>query len=164
MSLACWIIKDWGGIKTGLQAIPEWMETFGDFNEMNITAFIAKSGTKRISSWSKLLAFANHENHAIYDARTSVALNCALRNLGDSRQFYMPDGQNKTIKDARRRLLNDVSEPRRLVGYTDYIELLNTAIACKLSNSILAAEMVLFANAPCVAREFVADGSEQRTP
>ena len=164
VSLARWIIRDWGGIKRGVQAIPEWMEAFGDFNEMRITAFIANSGTTRISSWSKLLAFANHENHAIYDARTSVALNCALRNLGDSRQFYMPLGQNETINDARRRVLNDVPEPRRPVGYKDYIELLNTAVACKLSNSILAAEMVLFANAPCVARQFVADGSEQRTP
>jgi len=157
--LANWIIREWGGIKRGLQAIPEWMEAFGDFNEVNIRAFIANSGTKRISSWSKLLAFANPENDAIYDARTSVALNCALRTLGDSRQFYMPLGQNQTINDARR-VLNDVPEPRRPVGYTDYIELLNTAVACKLSNSILAAEMVLFANAPCVARQFVADASE----
>ena len=162
--LARWIIKDWGGINRGLEAIPEWMKTFGDFNEMKISAFIAYIGTKRISSWSKLLAFANHEKHAIYDARTSAALNCALRNLGDSRQFDMPDSQNKTIKGARRLLLNDVPEPRRSVKYADYIDLLNTVVACKLSNSILDAEMVLFANAPCVARQFVSDGSEQRTP
>jgi hypothetical protein len=155
--LACWIIKDWGHINRGLQEVPEWMQAFGDFNEMNVTAFIATIGTKRISSWSKLLAFANHENHAIYDARTSVALNCALRNLGDSRQFDMPDSQNKTIKGARRRLLDDVPEPMRPVEYTDYIELLKTVVACNLSNSILSAEMVLFANAPHAAQQFVTE-------
>jgi hypothetical protein len=159
VSLAQWIIRDWGGIKRGLQAIPEWMGAFGDFNETNITTFIAITRTTRISSWSKLLAFADHENHAIYDARTSVAINCALRDLRDSRQFYMPLGQNKAINDARRVLI-DVPEPRRPVGYTDYMELLSTVVASKLSNSVLAAEMVLFANAPCVARQFVADASE----
>ncbi len=153
--LANWIIRDWGGIKRGLQAIPEWMEAFGDFNDVNIRAFIANNGTKRISSWSKLLAFANPENAAIYDARTSVALNFALRKLEDGRQFYIPLGQNKTINDARRRVLNDVPEPSRPVGYPDYIELLNAVVACKLSNSILTAEMVLFANAPRIAERFM---------
>ena len=135
--------------------IPEWMEAFGDFNERNITAFIAISRATRISSWSKLLAFADHENHAIYDARTSVALNCALRKLGDGRQFYMPLGQNKTINDARRRVLNDAPEPSRPVGYPDYIELLNAVVACELSNAIITAEMVLFANAPRIAERFM---------
>jgi len=157
-SLARWIIVEWGRIGGGRPAtIPEWMSDLGNFNDRSVERFVAAKGTYRISSWSKLLAFANHKRHAIYDARTSVALNCALRNLGDRRQFYMPSGRNKAIGLAQRIL--SAENVNLLLGYTDYIKLLRTIVKCKLSTSILAAEMVLFANAPCMAQEFVADRS-----
>lgn len=158
VSLARWIIGDWGGIRKGIQTVPAWMKTLGVFNQKKISAFVASIGTKRISSWSKLLAFADHKRHAIYDARTSVALNCALRELGESRQFYMPSGRNKAIGPAQRIL--SAENVNLLLGYTDYIKLLRTIVKCKLSTSILAAEMVLFANAPCLAQQFVAGRSD----
>ncbi len=156
LQLACWIIRDWGGIrKLGEATVRRWLAALGDFSERSIGDFVAANNADRISSWSKLLAFSDHEKHAIYDARTSVALNCALRNLGDHRQFYMPFGQNTVINDARR-LLKSFPGPTRALGSPDYIELLQRVVACKLSNSILAAEMELFANAPCLARRFIA--------
>jgi hypothetical protein len=94
--LAKWIIREWGGIKGGPDDAPgEWMEALGGFEDETISNFIVKNGTKRISSWSKLLAFADSAKHAIYDALTSVALNCALRRLRDNRRFYMPAGQKQ---------------------------------------------------------------------
>ncbi len=164
-SLARWIIVDWGHILEKRSAtIREWMTDLGDFNDHNVEKFIAQNDThrisSRISSWSKLLAFADHKRQAIYDARTSVALNCALRSLGDDRQFYMPSGRNGIVKAAQRRLLTEVPRPRA-VGYREYIELLQSVVEYKSSSSIssvLGAEMALFANAPCVARQFVADG------
>jgi hypothetical protein len=133
------------------------MAALGDFDDKNVKMFI-DNGVKRISAWSKLLAFADQENHAIYDARTSVALNCALRQLGDSRRFYMPDGQNDLIKEARlrlRRLGTESGELTQPVGYLNYIELLRAVVACRLAASVLAAEMVIYANAPNTAHQFL---------
>jgi hypothetical protein len=90
--LAEWIIKYWGGVNRGLNDDP-WMEVLGAFENDAIDRFIDHHGAERISSWSKLLAFANPERYAIFDALTSVALNCALRRLGDQRRFHMPPGQ-----------------------------------------------------------------------
>jgi hypothetical protein len=156
VALARWIIIDWGHISGGLATtIPEWMRELDDFNDERTADFIADKGAYRISSWSKLLAFADHKWHAIYDARTSVALNCALRNLGDNRQFQMPLGRNRVINAAQRHLLKDATKTRQFVGYAAYIELLRSIVKYKMSDSILAAEMVIFANAPRVAQEFM---------
>lgn len=115
---ALWIVKSWGGIKRGEDALAGWSAALGDYNEDRLTAFIEAQGHNRISSWSKLLAFAKPLDHAIYDARTAVALNCALALLGDPRRFHMPASQNKQIRDAREILANTNSAPR---GYTDYL-------------------------------------------
>jgi hypothetical protein len=157
--LAKWIIKDWGGIKGGPDTAPgEWMEGLGAFEDEEISNFIVKNGTKRISSWSKLLAFADSEKHAIYDALTSVALNCALRRLRDNRRFSMPAGQNNLITEARLRLLRldrEQKVAKDSIGYHDYIELLAAFTMSGLAPSLLRAEMAVYANATHITHEFL---------
>ncbi|MBF6568413.1 MAG: hypothetical protein IVW54_06005 [Candidatus Binataceae bacterium] len=159
LSLAEWIIRDWGGITGGVDDAPrKWMEALGAFEDETISNFIVNNGTNRISSWSKLLAFADSENHAIYDALTSVALNCALRGSGDKRRFYMPAGKNNLITEARlrlRRLDREQNGETDPIGYREYIELLTAFKMSKLAPSLLRAEMTVYANATQIAHEFL---------
>jgi hypothetical protein len=162
-ALGCWIIKDWGGIRRRAdETIGRWMIALDRFNNESVRRFVVSQNINGISSWSKLLAFAKPESQAIYDTRTSVALNCALRTLRDRRQFRMPLGRNRIINVAQLLLLNEPTDPNSLLGYADYIELLNAIVACKLSNSLTEAEMVLFANAPLVACHFASEKGHQR--
>lgn len=149
-----WIVREWGGIKNGNGAIYDWVDQLGTFEAENIDKFTKEMGVRRVSSWSKILAFSDPVNHAIYDARTAVALNCGLHHLGIDWRFSMPISQNKTMIEARPLLLPKVRGDER--GYTAYIELLK-AIAknCNLANDILKVEMTLFANAPLIAKNFV---------
>jgi hypothetical protein len=159
LRLAKWIIKDWGGIKTGAdETVVEWMSMLGTFDDEKINGFIDALGTTRISSWSKLLAFANSNEHAIYDALTSVALNCALRRQGDTRRFHMPAGQNDLITEARLRLVRLDREQKlaiQEIGYRDYMELLSAFKTCGLAPSVIRAEMTVYANATVVVRDFL---------
>jgi hypothetical protein len=158
-AVALWIVREWGGIKAGpQQTITDWSGVLGHYADGAVNGFIEHQGNHRVSSWSKLLAFADCGNYAIYDARTAVALNCALALVRDRRRFHMPESQNKRVRDARRVLLQDVNtEPR---GYGDYLSLLRCFVAGGGPANLLGAEMTLFANAPKVAEIFIA----QRLP
>ena len=149
-----WIVREWGGIKNGNGAISDWVKQLGTFEAENIDKFINEMGVRRVSSWSKILAFSDPVNHAIYDARTAVALNCGLHHLGIDWRFSMPISQNKTMIEARPMLLPQQRLNER--GYTAYIDLLKSmARVCNLGNDILKVEMTLFANAPLIAKAFV---------
>ena len=153
-SIGNWIVRDWGGIKNGNGAITGWVEQLGKFEAQKIDEFINEMGVRRVSSWSKILAFSDPVNHAIYDARTAVALNCGLHHLGIDWRFSMPISQNKTMIAARPLLLPQQRLNER--GYTAYIDLLKAiARVCNLGNDILKVEMTLFANAPLIAKNFV---------
>jgi hypothetical protein len=150
-AVARWIVRDWGGIRRGPEeTINHWSDTFGTYGDVAVSGFIEHQGTYRISSWSKLLAFADHANHAIYDARTAVALNCALAQLNDLRRFHMPASRHAQVGAARGRLLQDPNTEAR--GYRDYLALLRCFVVCgEGPPNLLEAEMTLFANAPRVA-------------
>lgn len=154
VKIGTWIVRDWGGIKNGNGDISDWVEQLGSFEAKNVDKFTEKMGVRRVSSWSKILAFSDPINHAIYDARTAVALNCGLHHLGMDMRFSMPLSQNKTMIAARPMLL-----PQRRtndLGYYEYIDILKSiAKTCSLENSILKVEMTLFANAPSIAKSFV---------
>jgi hypothetical protein len=151
--LAVWIVSDWGGIRRGVENVRALSDALGNYDAKSIAAFLQRQGTTRISSWSKLLAFADPSNHAIYDARTSVTLNCALAQIGHARRFYMPTGRNKQIEPAYKLLKLPVPGP--LLEYTDYLNLLRAIAARGGAGDILAAEMALFSNAPAVAVKFI---------
>ena len=158
--IARWIVSDWGGIRAGNGSVAGWTERLGKFDHASIESFVNEMGVNRVSSWSKILAFADPINHAIYDARTAVALNCALHHLEIDWRFSMPVSRNNSMIEARPML-----QPKERVnelGYTAYIDLLKSiSKACELGDDILNVEMTLFANAPSIARNFV-NGASQR--
>lgn len=150
--LSVWIVKEWGGIKRGTEAIPEWCAELSDFNHAAISDFVGKKGTSRISSWSKIIAFASPSTDAIYDARTAVAINCALYTMGLREGFVMPLGRNKYVNPASIFIKKNGFNEK--YGYYEYISLLNAMSSLDTSNDILDVEMSLFANAPSVANHF----------
>jgi len=155
--LAHWIVVEWGGIRSGSNTIRDWSRELGDHTPTELDVFSTKMGKYRISSWSKLLAFTDPKTHAIYDARTAVALNCILSELGEKTGFYMPVGRNSKVEPMRRKLRNNGFQEKR--GYKEYIALLK-AMAAVAKTDILEIEMALFANAPAITDGF----SNSRTP
>lgn len=158
-ALATWIVKEWGGIKVGFEAIPDWTAELDNYSDEAVQAFVAKRQNSRVSSWSKILAFADAENHAIYDARTSVALNVVLSNLESRYRFYMPSTQNSDLPATMKIVKKDMDriwKRRKNVyrGYDDYIRLLKAIVAYTDARDILEVEMTLFANGPSLATEY----------
>lgn len=151
--LSVWIVKEWGGIKRGTDTIPDWCDELSDFSHASIEAFATRMGSVRISSWSKLIAFASPSTDAIYDARTAVAINCALYTLGIKDGFFMPSGRNKDVNPAS--IFMKRSGFNEKYGYRDYISLLNSIANLDGSDDILQVEMSLFANSPSVANAFL---------
>jgi hypothetical protein len=155
VAVALWIVRYWGGIRRGSeQTIIDWSGALGHYGDVAVNSFIGRQKNYRVSSWSKLLAFADHANHAIYDARTTVALNCALAQVQDPRRFHMPASRNNLVRKARCILLQDANTKPR--GYRCYLNLLRCFVAGGGPANLLCAEMTLFANALNVAETFVA--------
>jgi hypothetical protein len=165
--LARWIVSNWGGIwRLKEEHLRRWMQEWNNFQCENVRAFIDTQGVvpnignSRISSWSKLLAFSDCEKYAIYDSRTAVALSCGLHAVGDSRMFFIPSSQNKITNEARS-ILNLKSGNKSWLGYHEYLSLLQGFKKEGLAANILSAEMVLFSNAPDIARKFLRDNRAQ---
>lgn len=152
-ALSVWIVKEWGGIKRGTDAIPDWCNELSDFTDDSMAKFVTRMGTFRISSWSKILAFAAPSTDAIYDARTAVSLNCALHTMGINEGFFMPLGRNKDVNPASVYLKKN--KFKEILGYHDYISLLKEMASIDEYEDILDVEMSLFANAPSVANSFL---------
>jgi hypothetical protein len=150
-SLARWIITDWGGIKRGANKIPGWSEKLGDYSPERVDAFVDEMGDYRVSSWSKMLSFARLNTNAVYDARTAVAINCILLNMGCRVGFHMPLSQSTIIKPVRTLLAGTIEQR---FGYRDYIRLLDTIVETTEASDILQVEMALFSNAPTIAATF----------
>jgi hypothetical protein len=150
--LAVWIVKQWGGIKRGTDVVPHWCNELSDFSHASIDSFVKKMGNTRISSWSKVVAFASPSTDAIYDARTAVSINCALYSLGIKDGFFMPVGRNKDIVPASIFIMRSGFNSR--YGYPEYISLLSAMSEIDGNNDILDLEMILFASAPSVASSF----------
>lgn len=151
--LAMWIVRHWGGIKRLKdEKLNSWLDRLGDFSEAKVFAFADQMRGENISSWSKLLAFYDCERHAIYDARTSVALNCILVDLRLRPLFFMPIGQNRSISDARLKLRQ--RQPHDQLYYSAYRDLLRRIVELGLARSIMEAEMAIFANSTIIAGRF----------
>lgn len=149
--IADWIIKSWGGIPGGAKdACLQWSMALIGFDDARVSAFTAAQGTDRISSWSKVLAFARPDRDAIYDARTAVALNIMLSALGEDQRFHMPVGRNGDVARAAAMLQSASSS----LGYEDYIALLGS-IAAATGRTLLEVETTIFAVAPPLSKRFV---------
>jgi hypothetical protein len=157
-----WIISDWGGIKRGREVIPQWADSLGGFSRSEIEGFTASMGTGRISSWSKILAFVDHERHAIYDSRTSIAINIAMMQNNISPKFYMSPAQ-KSTKHPDIGLAKSMIESRfhtLQFGYIEYLDFLNSVVDLGLAPSMVMAERAIFAGARETAKEMLAKASE----
>lgn len=159
LRVCTWVVKNWGGIQKGHDAIEDWLRDLKRFDEASVRSFVKQHETKRISSWSKLLSFADATQYPVYDARTAVALNALIWPFGNIGSFSMPGTQNTKIpaaialvKDGLRARIG----PKRIrwAGYVEYIGLL-TAVAEVGQTDILDIEMRLFANAVRLAEAFV---------
>lgn len=166
--LAFWIVRDWGGIHAVTDAtLDDYLRRLRAFDDDSIWGVSDEFGIKGISSWSKLVAFARPDHFAIYDTRTSVALNCALLTLNDRRRFAMPRGRNVGINNAQDLLAAQARGVERL-GYREYLCLLRAFVTLDAVHNpprtLLEAEMVVFANAPRAARLFLQTGPEAYAP
>lgn len=160
--LARWIIVDWGKIKKGKDKIAGWMDNMPHFDDEYVYPFISKMRNQRVSSWSKLLSFANYKKYPIYDARATVALNIALNKTSVISRFEMPNTQNKKIPKAIDKIVSArKSLPKNKqwawLEYEDYFSLLHSIVKHADVQDVLEAEMTLFARAPQLAKEFCED-------
>ncbi len=151
--VASWIVTDWGGIRSGKEAIPGWIKALSTYDWLSVRRFVATMGTSRISSWSKILAFADHTKYAIFDSRTSLALNASMVRNGIPPRFFMPLAQGNK-RDAARNLIK--SKGSLLVGgFEEYHHLLGRFVEIGKAQSILEAERTIFASAYATADEML---------
>lgn len=153
INLARWVVGQWGGIHRGLESVDQWVRRLDDFSNEKVCEFVKAEKLKRISSWSKVLAFARPDLCAIYDARTAVILNCALRSCQKRERLYMPRGRNNSIEPMRKFLRAEINHCT--LGYWDYMRILLCLRDHAGADNLLDVEMVLFANAPVVARKYL---------
>jgi hypothetical protein len=158
----------------GREKVREWAESgcFDPSDHEDISQaekmmqFANQTGSKRISSWSKIFAYAEPDQHAIYDSRVAVALNIALYRIGEGARFYMPDpkvyrpknGPPRPNAVARARGVLKASGHTDQLGYGDYL-VWAKAVRDQLSarensrTDLLAIESRLFSAAPQMAEE-----------
>ena len=150
---ARWIVGEWGGITAGLDSVAGWVGALRPFEATKISNFVYVNQTNRISSWSKILAFLNHNRYAIFDSRTSLALNSAMILSGIRPQFFMP-----VRKSEKSSMAFDVIKSKSvylLGGFDEYVFLLHRFVELHLVDSILDAERRIFAGADATAQHML---------
>jgi len=114
VSLAGWVIKDWGGIKSKNK--PDEEDAAAPKNGKLLATLLDKAdeyhrkcefAVTDVASWSKYLAFRFPATRAIFDARTAYALNWLLwQSTKSSRKEYFPSppGRNTLLNALDYRL------------------------------------------------------------
>lgn len=154
------IIMGWGGIQSGDRAIYQvWSDKVANFAPENVWRFADEYMDHRISSWSKVLSFADHQNYPVYDSRNTIALNIILEELGRNERFLMPGPQSDELKAIQKFIHRRWKERigrKRLVwaGYSDYAKLLKAIAEKNGYDSILHVEMRLFAASIPIALQY----------
>ncbi|MES2585809.1 MAG: hypothetical protein V4536_02710 [Pseudomonadota bacterium] len=94
LDLSVWIVKTWGGIRTGKdENLKKSIKEAFDIQK----AKTGKFKFERIASWSKPLAFKNYATRAIYDMRVIYSLNWLLLK-GEAKIFFpMSSGRNSLL-------------------------------------------------------------------
>lgn len=146
--LVRWIVFDWGRIIRGIDDAVDWVDEIRTFNEDNIKQYIINNKTRRISSWSKVLAFYNPNKHAIYDSRVAIALNVALLQIKSPTLFYMPQSRSKETNNLASHIKKQkiLKRTGTTWDYFEYIEFLNVSVEHKIIKDLLDGEMRIFAN------------------
>jgi len=113
----------------------------------------------RISSWSKILSFADYEKYPIYDSRTAVAVNIAAERTRCKTFLYIPKPRKGRLTNAVKRI-NRITTRRQVWtltkwNYLAYLFLLRQLVRFGLAKSILDAETTLFSNSDYMAYKWV---------
>ncbi|MBM3594366.1 MAG: hypothetical protein FJX31_00890 [Alphaproteobacteria bacterium] len=90
ISISKWIVKEWGGIATGTDAVSHWYRQCNQYGRGEVNTFVSRIGSARIASWSKILSFVYPQEYPIYDARIGAALNSVLWQVRAARYFREP--------------------------------------------------------------------------
>ena len=151
-----WVVVHWGRIPKGRDAYEGWAEQLKSYDKTTIDNFVQEKNGYRISSWSKILAFADCTNYAIYDSYVALALNSILEKVEHCERFYLPDPRPEPIKAKFKEIRTYVRSnyPRRhpvYMGYFDYMLLLKYFVKNGFAENVLEVEMNLFAQGHTLA-------------
>jgi hypothetical protein len=95
----------------------------------------------------------DHNAYAIFDSRTSLALNSAMVLAKIRPQFFMPPRKSKKSDFAIIEIKKRTDE--LLGGYEEYLFLLRRFVELQLAESILDAERKIFAGADHTAQKML---------
>lgn len=139
-----WIVKEWGGIPTGLDSVAVWYKECNQYHRGDVHTFVNKMSEKRIASWSKILSFVDRQRYPIYDARNGAALNTILWEVGVRRYFPKVGTRNTRADDAFKIMDRRRRRPYTL-NYFDYSSLIELIAREHFKDgNILNAELSLF--------------------
>lgn len=149
-----WIVKQWGGIPTGLDAVAVWYKECNQYNRGDVHDFVIKMAAKRIASWSKILSFVDRQRYPIYDARNGAALNSVLWEVGVKRYFPTVGTRNTRADEAFKIMYRRMRRPETL-NYFDYSSLIELIAREHFRDgNILNAELSLFNASHRILDEF----------
>ena len=151
--VATWIVVDWGKIRSGAATVSKWIDMLSSFDGMSVYTFVDSMGTNRISSWSKILAFAEPQKYAVYDSRTAVALNSAMIIAKIRPHFHMPLSQSSSRNTAIK-IIKQKSEDFS-GGFDEYNFVLSRFVELGFVGSILEAERLIFKGADKTVEEML---------
>lgn len=157
-ALADYAVRVWGGVKRNTPTtIDSYVQT--------VSLGAVPKSHKGIASWSKVAAFSDPSNHAIFDARVSFSLNAIQLLSGGGQCLWFPHlaGRNKLLVRTWP-LLKAHAEVQKWAPidstqvYSTYIALL-TSVSRSLRKDIDDVEMLLFAKAEELAKAVNATNS-----
>lgn len=157
-----WIVKQWGGIPTGLDSISLWHKDCKQYNRSDVHDFVIRMASKRIASWSKILSFVDRQRYPIYDARNGASLNAVLWEVGVPRYFPTVGTRNTRADDAFKIMDRRMFRPYTL-NYFDYSSLIEIIAREHFRDgNILNAELSLFNASHRILDDFFLKEEERR--
>lgn len=150
-ALADYAVRVWGGVKRNAPATMDAYVQTVSRGHVPLTH-------KGIASWSKVAAFSDPFEHAIFDARVSFSLNAIQMLSGSGPSWWFPQlaGQNKLLNETwpilKSRAKGQAWEDLKSTQvYPSYILLMKNA-SRMLHKDIDDVEMLLFAKAEELAK------------
>jgi hypothetical protein len=146
-----WVVYDWGNVRGQSEKHELWPKQLENYQTTVVEQFIESNYEDRIASWSKVLAFADSEKYAIFDARVAMSLNAILDDVSYKYRFYMPPPSSRKLSRVFSHAKAYVAsvyngKTPKYLGYFDYLDLLEEMVKKGLAKSVLDVEMRLFAN------------------
>jgi hypothetical protein len=144
ISVSKWIVKEWGGIQSGTDAVTLWYKKCNQYGRADVHNFVNQMGSERIASWSKVLSFAYPQEYPIYDARIGAALNSVLWQIRAPRYFPRVGTQNGRANRAFAIMHKEPMWRPYSLNYHDYISLVYRIAHMSFKGDLLHAELSLF--------------------